>query len=559
MTTWTRSHSRAIIALVTGLIVMMTGVGVSAAASKRTKTTTTTAPVATVARPPVGISIPFWRLANKSDAELGRDLDRVVESGARRVRFDVIWGDTERTKGQFDWSRIDRITEAARIRGLKIVGILTVIPDWARPAGTEWHHGPTTESERTGYANFARLAAARYAGKIDTWELWNEPNWVAFWSPTPSAGDYAALVAAAYPAVKEGNPQALVISGGTGWVSGTVSTPTAKWYEQLYALGANKHFDAVTVHPYFSPTGTVNTAEMALMPTIRSIMDAGGDEHKLIWGTEVGVATGGEAPVHEDQQAALVPQAYDQFALTRNHGPLFWYTLNDYNGTDRESTYGLIRADGTIKPSFGALMAYAALGSAPDTTAPTVALTAPGSGTTISGWAAVSAKATDAGGVRKVEFLIDGVVKASTTVAPYSASIDTTALSKGTHLVSARAYDGAGNAALTAAVEVTVSNNTALGTTSVSSLAALPGSPSTRFDVNMTTSGTLLVDKLIVAVRDSSGANYDTSLGTSVTLSATQTFSGTRSLPAGTYTYRVAYYRAGTWTSLQPVQTVVVP
>ena len=36
-------------------------------------------------------------------------------------------------------------------------------------------------------------------------------------------------------------------------------------------------------------------------------------------------------------------------------GPLFYYTLDDFGGTDRENYFGLTRADGSLKPAFSEL------------------------------------------------------------------------------------------------------------------------------------------------------------------------------------------------------------
>lgn len=94
----------------------------------------------------------------------------------------------------------------------------------------------------------------------------------------------------------------------------------------------------------------------------------------------------------------------------------------------------------------------------PDTTAPSVSVSSPTAGTTITGSATVAATATDNVGVSKVEFYADGVLKNTDTTAPYSYSLDTTTLTNGTHSLTAKAYDAANNSATSAAVSVSVSN-----------------------------------------------------------------------------------------------------
>ena len=96
--------------------------------------------------------------------------------------------------------------------------------------------------------------------------------------------------------------------------------------------------------------------------------------------------------------------------------------------------------------------------SEPDTTNPSVSLTAPSNGATVSNSVAVTANASDNVAVSKVEFLVDGAVVNTDTAAPYSFSLDTLALSNGSHSLTARATDAAGNTATSAAVSVTVNN-----------------------------------------------------------------------------------------------------
>ena len=96
----------------------------------------------------------------------------------------------------------------------------------------------------------------------------------------------------------------------------------------------------------------------------------------------------------------------------------------------------------------------------PDTTAPTVSLSSPASGSTVSGAVSVAANSSDNVGVSGVQFMLDGSnIGSEDTVAPYSMSWDTTAVSNGTHSLAARARDAAGNATTSATVSVTVSNS----------------------------------------------------------------------------------------------------
>lgn len=82
-----------------------------------------------------------------------------------------------------------------------------------------------------------------------------------------------------------------------------------------------------------------------------------------------------------------------------------------------------------------------------DTTAPTVALTAPANGASVSGDITITATASDNVGVVKVEFTAGGVLLATDTASPYSVTWTTTSNDAGSKTITAKAYDAAGNTA----------------------------------------------------------------------------------------------------------------
>src|SRR5262249_47718733 len=94
-----------------------------------------------------------------------------------------------------------------------------------------------------------------------------------------------------------------------------------------------------------------------------------------------------------------------------------------------------------------------------DTTPPTVSITAPAGGTSVSGIVTVAASASDNVGVVGVQFLLDGAnLGAEVTSSPYTVSWNTGTAGNGSHSLSARARDAAGNTGTASAVSVTVSN-----------------------------------------------------------------------------------------------------
>ena len=82
-----------------------------------------------------------------------------------------------------------------------------------------------------------------------------------------------------------------------------------------------------------------------------------------------------------------------------------------------------------------------------DTQPPSVVITSPNSGATVSGTAVVDVMADDNVGVVKVDLLVDGVYYASDAASPYSFAWDASALADGPHTLEAVASDAAGNSA----------------------------------------------------------------------------------------------------------------
>lgn len=97
------------------------------------------------------------------------------------------------------------------------------------------------------------------------------------------------------------------------------------------------------------------------------------------------------------------------------------------------------------RPDVGALEYVAAVAPPADTTAPTVSVTSPTNGATVSGTVALGASASDNVGVTKVEFRVNGNLVGTDTSAPYTGVWDASAAAAGSHTIQARAYDAAGN------------------------------------------------------------------------------------------------------------------
>ena len=161
-----------------------------------------------------------------------------------------------------------------------------------------------------------------------------------------------------------------------------------------------------------------------------------------------------EYRVHRSTTAGFTPSAANRVATLGG-------TTTTYTDTGLAAGtyyYVVVAADtaGNTAPS-----AQASGTAQADTTAPTVSLSSPTAGSTVSGVVSVAATASDDVGVQSVQFKLDGAnLGAPDTTAPYGLSWDTRTASDASHSLSAVAVDAAGNQTTSSLISVTVNNPT---------------------------------------------------------------------------------------------------
>ena len=295
---------------------------------------------------------------------LTRDLNDVANAHARWLRIDINWAEIQDGgRSQYDWRRIDRVAKVATAAGLRVLGGIFYTPWWARPRSTTATYGPDPST----YATFAAAAARHYSRLgVHAYEIWNEPNSPAFWTPTPNPAAYTALLKAAYVAIKRADPSATVLTGGTApEPTGPTSYSPVDFLNGIYAAGGKGFFDAVAHHPYCWPAlpGAKQPWSpwyqmYGTAPSLRSVMIANGDGAKKIWATEFGAPTDGPIGsfVNAGTQANALTKAYKLFAGYRWAGPLFFFEGRDVGKSvsTNQNFFGLMTYDFSPKPSYAA-------------------------------------------------------------------------------------------------------------------------------------------------------------------------------------------------------------
>lgn len=318
-------------------------------------------------RPEVGVQFHgMW--SDTTDEQRALFLDQLAEAGGLWVRLDVSWAMLQPDgPDSYDlaWGVpfVDRVLSMITQRGLRPLVTLWLTPEWANGGAGE----RTAPDEPADYARAAQWAAQRWQSQVPAWQVWNEPNSSDFLT-SADPDEYAALLRAAYPAIKAGNPDATVVFGGT-------QHNDVDWIADAYDAGISGSFDVMATHPYMSPAdlppeapndGTGN--RLRHLVAVRELMVERGDEDLPVWLTEFGWSAHPNSGDEEPWQRGVTPQEQADYLrrtvqLVRDDMPyvthMFWYT--DRDRPDRGPQlggYGLFDPQLSPKPAFDALAQY---------------------------------------------------------------------------------------------------------------------------------------------------------------------------------------------------------
>lgn len=238
-------------------------------------------------------------LTQYAPADLPGELNRIAAAGFVWVRQTFLWAEIEAQQGQYDFNRYDGIVQAVAAQGsLRLVAVLDSAPTWARrteASADDRLFAPPRSME--AFARFAAEFARRYGDRIDYYQIWDEPNLNTHWGGLdPRPADYAAMLKAAYPAIKGADAGATVITAGLAPTveSGPRNLSDVLFLRALYEAGAGDSFDAVAGKPYgFNAAPDDRTVDESVLNFSRLIllreeMVRRGDGEKALWGSHFG-------------------------------------------------------------------------------------------------------------------------------------------------------------------------------------------------------------------------------------------------------------------------------
>jgi len=202
------------------------------------------------------------------------------------------------------------------------------------------------QSDPPWFARFARAAARHFAGRVDRYAIWNEPNWSAWLAPTKSAPQlYRSLYRAGYTAVKTVDPNAQVLFGELAPNRDGRTIAPLKFLRDMFKGAKPMKADGFAMHPYqlTSAPSKIDARKpddvtIGTLPRLTTALDALYKAHKLqtpkgrkldLYLTEFGYLTAGTRKQPQSRIASWLVAAIDVARKNKRVKQLLHYQLVD--------------------------------------------------------------------------------------------------------------------------------------------------------------------------------------------------------------------------------------
>ena len=271
--------------------------------------------------------------------DLSTALKQSNQLGIKWTRMDLNWPTMESEQGVFNWKRVDWRVDSVRKHGIKILAILGYTPKWLS------NNAPNTERQRKIFGEYVYKMVNHFKGRIEFWEIWNEPNGDGNWPPKSNVANYTKLLKVAYMQAKKADPGCTVLAPGLSYCD-------PNFINGIYENGGAKYFDMLSFHPYASFSGGPSDVNLVWgVGKIRSIMRKYGDV-KPLWISEFGYSTAISRRQVTEQASGLVRLYIQSLALGIKN--IMWYDYRDdgFIRNSREMNFGIVTRNLTPKLSF---------------------------------------------------------------------------------------------------------------------------------------------------------------------------------------------------------------
>jgi len=262
-----------------------------------------------------------------------------------------------------DYKYFDEGINLTRRLGMQVLGMMDGAPRWAstRPREGYWGiwHIPDAPGALDSWERYCGRMAEHYRGRIDYWEVWNEPWGEWFLGAGGQPELYAELMARAHRALHKANPNATLLG------LDTTAGFEEKWAIPVLAKSGTGSFEALSFHEYNDALfGGPASIPAQRARVLKALMEKYG-QSKPLWNTEGGLfgvgswyspVTGGMAPAA--QGAYMV--RYDVAMMGAGVRKSFLYALHSDSPMGGFETR-VTEVGDAIKPILGARAVLASL------------------------------------------------------------------------------------------------------------------------------------------------------------------------------------------------------
>jgi polysaccharide biosynthesis protein PslG len=313
-----------------------------------------------------------------TDAEWERALEGLKELGGDVVRVDFGWDNFAPEPGPFDraeMARFDRFLDVAERNEIGVYLAWGGVPCWQSsnpapglcPSKDPFEYATWLPKDWAQYESAVAFTMERWGDRLYAFEVWNEPNNPSFLHSSDAARDYVEILRHTYPVVKDSAPDLPVIAG-------SIAGSDGRFLQQLYDLGMEGLYDALSIHPYgieidstpeLIPPGKRLGGDRTIfsfssgVEEIHRIMLRNDDESDL-WLSEFGYPTC--APGSPDElcltpaaQAKWLGRSVEQLRRWPFVRGALLYQLQDQPVAGVHTDFGLIDPAGKAKPSYAAV------------------------------------------------------------------------------------------------------------------------------------------------------------------------------------------------------------
>ena len=174
--------------------------------------------------------------------------DKMAAIGVKWVRIQSGWARTEQTKGVYSFEWIDSIVDNLIVRGMRpwmciCYGNGLYDEAAAKIFGAVGCPPVHTEEARTAWKNYCCATAEHFRGRVNHFEVWNEPDGNWCWKHGANGKELGQFTIDTAWAVREGNPDAYIIGG-------VVCDRPLMFLNQAFSSGMGDAIDAVSFHEY---------------------------------------------------------------------------------------------------------------------------------------------------------------------------------------------------------------------------------------------------------------------------------------------------------------------